>query len=87
MKTFLVTHHATVGRTKEEGASFPPVELTFYSMVKDETMEAANEQVIQYSDPNFVTRVTNVTEVADTISVDELFELLDHKKVVIEAKV
>lgn len=87
MKKFLITHNATVGRTTTDGAVFPPVELTFYSMVESTSSEEASSQVVQYSDPGFVTKVANITEVADSVSAEELFELLNHKKVLIEAKV
>ena len=87
MKKFLVKHNATVGRTTTDGAVFPPVELVFYSIVEAADTETASAQVVQYSDPGFVTRVGDITEMGDGLTSDELFGLLDHKKVLVEAKV
>lgn len=86
MKKFLITHNATVGRKKADGADFPPVELTFYSIVEAESTEAASDQVVQYSDPGFVSRVNNVSELGEGMTADELFALLEHKKVLTESK-
>lgn len=84
MSKYLVTHEATVGRTKEEGAVIPSITLTYYSMVNAETEEAANEQVVVYRDPGFSTRIVAVAEVADILSSDDLFALLDHSKIIKE---
>jgi len=86
MKKFLITHNATVGRKKADGADFPPVELLFYSIVEAETTEAASDQVVQYSDPGFISRVSNVSELGEGMTADELFGLLEHKKVLTESK-
>lgn len=87
MKKFLITHNATVGRKKADGADFPPVELLFYSIVEAESTEAASDQVVQYSDPGFVSRVNNVSELGEGMTADELYALLAHTKVLAEAKV
>jgi len=86
MKKFLITHNATVGRKKADGADFPPVELLFYSIVEAETTEAASDQVVQYSDPGFISRVSNVSELGEGMTAEELFGLLEHKKVLTESK-
>ena len=84
MAKYLVTHEATVGRTREEGAVIPSITLTYYSMVNADSVEAANEQVIVYRDPGFSTRIVGVAEVADILSADDLFALLDHSKIIKE---
>lgn len=84
MPKYLVTHEAVVGRTREEGAVIPSINLTYYSMVTAETEEAANEQVVVYRDPGFSTRIVGVSEVADILSADDLFALLDHSKIIKE---
>jgi len=87
MKKYLITHNATVGRQQADGAHFPPVELLFYSMVEAESVEQAGEKVIRYSDPSFVTQVKDVTEVGEGLSADELYALLEHKKIMVEATI
>jgi hypothetical protein len=83
MKKFLITHEATVGRTVE-GTQMPPIRLQFYSMVEAANEEAAQDQLIQYKDPGFVSRVASIAEVADVVTSEELFALLDQKKVLVE---
>jgi hypothetical protein len=87
MKRFLLTHNATVGRTTADGAVFPPVRLIFYSIVEAADTEAASAQAVQYSDPSFVTRVADITELGEGLTAEELFGLLDHKKILVEDKV
>jgi hypothetical protein len=84
MAKYLVTHEATVGRTKEEGAVIPSITLTYYSMVNADSVEAANDQVVVYRDPGFSSRIVGVAEVADILSADDLFTLLDHSKIIKE---
>jgi len=84
MTKYLVTHEATVGRTREEGAVIPSITLTYYSMVNAETVEAANDMVVVYRDPGFSTRIVGVTEVADILSSDDLFALLNHANIIKE---
>jgi len=85
MNKYLITHEAVVGRTKEEGAQIAPITLLFYSMVEAPSAEAANEQAVVYRDPGFRTTVLGVSEVADQLSADDLYALLDHKKVLVES--
>jgi len=85
MKKFLVTHNATVGRKKADGAEIPPVELLFYSIVEAETTETASDLVVQYRDPGFISRVTNVSELGEGMTSEELLALLEHKKVFTES--
>ncbi len=84
MKKYLITHTAVIGRTKQDGATHGQVELTFYSMVEAETQEAASDAVVQYLDPGFTTVVSGIAEVADAVSAEELYALLNHKKVLVE---
>jgi hypothetical protein len=84
MAKYLVTHEATVGRTKEEGAVIPSITLTYYSMVNADSVEAANDQVVVYRDPGFSSRIVGVAEVADILTADDLFALLDHSKIIKE---
>lgn len=75
-KKYLVKHTAAVGRTTEDGADHPPVYLTFYTVVEAASTEAASDQVVQYSDPGFKTRVVNITPLKKDVSVEELTEML-----------
>lgn len=84
MTKYLVTYEATIGRTKEEGAVIPSVVLTYYSMFEAENEEAANDKVVIYRDPGFSTRLVAVTEVADVLSSNDLFALLDSSKIIKE---
>lgn len=87
MKKYLITHTATVGRKKVDGAEIAPVELLFYSIVEAATTEAASDQVVQYSDPGFISKVSNVSELGEGMTTDELHGLLEHKKVLVESRV
>jgi hypothetical protein len=84
MAKYLVTHEATVGRTVGEGAVIQSILLTFYSMLEASSVDAAKDELVAYSDPGFKTRVVDVVEVADPLSNERLFELLDHKKIIKE---
>lgn len=82
MKNFLIRNEAVVGRTKKDGADLPPMELVFYTMVKAETHEQASDMAVQYADRGFQTKVTNIVEVGDEISGEELYKLLKQEDVV-----
>jgi len=80
LKMFLVTYDALIGRTKGDGSEHPPIELTFHVTVKAKDRAAVDDLVTQYSDPGFVAKVTNVAEIADEISAEQLFALTDMQK-------
>jgi hypothetical protein len=81
MKLFLVTYEALIGRTKTDGAEHAPVELTFHVVVKAKDADAVNDIATNYSDPGFVAKVRNVAELADQVSAEQLYDLMDAKKV------
>ena len=87
MAKFLVTHEAVVTRevpTMEKQQTVPGINLIFYSMVDAENKEQAYEQLTQYSDPNFKSKVMKVDELGEGLTTEELFSLLEHKKVLFE---
>jgi hypothetical protein len=55
--------------------------LLFYSMVTAGSVEEATEKVVVYRDPGFSTRTLGIAEVADQLSSDDLYALLEHNKV------
>lgn len=80
-KRFLIKHEAVIGRTKEDGADLPPMQLIFYTMVEAPTLEAAEEMASGYADKTFKIKVANVVEVGDNISSDDLYALLKQSDV------
>jgi hypothetical protein len=88
MKRFLVTHDAIIGRVDADNprTQMQPMSLKFYTMVEADNLEAAQEQLVQYKDPGFITRIANTAEVGDTVTVDELFALLDQRKILLEQR-
>ncbi len=79
-KLFLVTYEALIGRVKEDGAEHQPVELTFHTVVRAATADAVNDIAVQYSDRGFTAKVKSVAQLADQVSAEELFLLMDHTK-------
>lgn len=76
VKKFLVTHHASVGVTKEDGGAQDPLYLTYYTMVDATTMERAMDQAVQYRGPSFRSRIANVKEIEKAPSLGVLSEML-----------
>lgn len=81
-KPFLVEFNATVGRTTEE-AEHPPVYLTFYAVVEAVDSDGAQDQLTQYSDPTFTTKVRDITPMDDEAK-EALFANLALDKVMTE---
>jgi len=80
-KLFLVTYDAMIGRTKDDGSDHQPVELTFHVVVKAASREAVDDVLVQYSDRGFVAKVTTVAELADQVSAEDLYGLMEYEKV------
>lgn len=81
MKRFLIKHDAVIGRTKEEGADLPPLELIFYTMVEAANLEAASDLATGYEDAGFKVKVGDIVEVGDSMSSDDLYTLLKQNDV------
>lgn len=84
MKKFMIKHEATIGLSKQDGGDHPCVNLTFFTIVEAENTEAAQNQVVAYSDPHFRTRITDVSELGDTVDANELYKLMQHSVVFTE---
>ena len=70
MHTYLLTHKATVGRSADNTTDIPPIYLTYYSLVKAASTEAAQEMSVQYSDPTFRTKITSIQRLETSLSLD-----------------
>jgi len=82
MKRFLIKHDAVIGRTKEDGADLPPMELIFYTMVEAPNLDAATDMASGYADKTFKVKVGSIVEVGDNISSDDLYALLNQSEVI-----
>ena len=84
---FVVEWESTIGLT-DEGSRHEPVCLSFVSTVRAETEEAAQNNLIAYSDPSFRLRVARIEQLDEDMSKDELMVLLQHNRVfnIVEAK-
>lgn len=78
---FIVVWESTIGREKEDGSFHEPVNLSFISTVRAPDKEAAQNQILVYSDPTFVLRVERIAQLHEEMSPDELMSLLEHNTV------
>jgi len=85
-KLFLVTYEAVIGRTKEENHQHNPIQVTFYVTYPAASLEAVNDVAVQYRDPGFVARITNVQELGEGLTAEEIHAMLDARKVLVEVK-
>ena len=81
-KRFLIKHEAVIGRTKEDGADLPPMEVIFYTMVEAPSHEAATDMAVGYADKGFKIKIADIVEVGDKISSDDLYTLLKQSDVI-----
>jgi hypothetical protein len=81
MKRFLIKHEAVIGRTQEDGADHAPLELIYYSMVEASTLDQATDMAMGYADKTFKVKVTDIVEVGDTISSNDLYVLLKQETI------
>ena len=79
--TFVVVWESTIGRQKEDGSHHEPVNLSFITTVRAADKEAAQDQLLVYSDPTFVLKVERIAQLGEDMSQEELVALLEHKKV------
>jgi hypothetical protein len=96
MAKYLVTYDAVIARPDKPVAdasgyvatttTYNPIELLFYVVVTAESADAVNDLVVNYTTPGFVARVTNIVELGEGVTADELASLLDPKKVLREQR-
>ncbi len=79
--TFVIVWESNIGRQKEDGSYHEPVNLSFITTVRAVDKEAAQEQLLVYSDPTFVLKVERIAQLGEEMSQDELLALLEHKRV------
>lgn len=72
MNKYIIEFSAVIGRKKADvsvddasASLHSPVQLKYFGVVDAESVEAANEQIVLYRDPGFVTSVVSVTEVPE----------------------
>lgn len=93
MNKYLIEFSASVGRKNmnvqaesDAGASMhSPVRLKYYGIVEAVSVEAANDQIVLYRDPGFVTSVVGVTELTKDLSITELSAMLNLQSLITES--